>query len=90
MKDHSSQSIHSGLTCRDITDRVSEYLDDCVPLLTKIRVGLHLASCSDCRTYVRHTLLVRDTLTCLPKPSPSPVNRLRLHRYFSLLHSSPS
>lgn len=90
MKDRPSQWIHSGLTCRDVTDRVSEYLDDRLPMLTKIRVGLHLASCADCRTYVTHIMLVRDTLARLPKPAPSLINPLRLPRHFSLLHGSPS
>lgn len=88
MKDHPSQWIQSGLTCRDVTDRVSEYLDDRLPILTTIRIGLHLASCADCRTYVSHIVLVRDTLTGLPKLAPSPINRLRLRRHFSLLHGS--
>jgi hypothetical protein len=39
MKDHPSQWIHSRLTCRDVTDRASEYLDDRLPVLTNVRVG---------------------------------------------------
>jgi predicted anti-sigma-YlaC factor YlaD len=70
MKDHPSQWIHSGLTCRDVTDRASEYLDDRLPILTKVRVGLHLASCAHCRTYVKQI-------------DPSPVNRLRLRQQFA-------
>jgi predicted anti-sigma-YlaC factor YlaD len=53
MKDHPSQWIHSGLTCRDFTDRASEYLDDQLPILAKVRVGLHLASCTHCRSYIK-------------------------------------
>lgn len=90
MKDHPSQWIHSGLTCRDVTDRSSEYLDDRLPMLTKVRVGLHLASCAHCRTYVKQLLLVRDTLASLPKPYPSPIQRLRLRQHFSALHDGAS
>jgi predicted anti-sigma-YlaC factor YlaD len=90
MKDHPSQWIRSGLTCHEVTDRVSEYLDDRLPMLTIIRVWLHLASCADCRTYVSHIVLIRDTLTCLPTSAPSPINRLRLHRHFSARYGQSS
>lgn len=90
MKDHPSQWIRSGLTCRDLTGLVSKYLDDRLQILTKIRIGLHLASCADCRTYVSHIMLVRDTLTCLPRSAPSPINRLRLHRQFSARYGQSS
>lgn len=90
MKDHPSQWIHSGLACREVTDRVSEYLDDRIPMLTKIRVALHFASCADCRTYVIQIVLVRDTLIRLPKPAPSPINRLNLRRHFSARYGQSS
>ncbi len=90
MKDHPSQWIQSGLTCRDVTDRTSEYLDNRLPILTNVRVGLHLASCSHCRTYVQQLALVRETMASLPKLLPSPIHRLRLRRHFSLLHGSTS
>ncbi len=86
MKDHSSQRIHSGLTCGDLTDRASEYLDDRLPILTKVRFGLHLASCVDCRTYVKQIDLVSSALRNLPKLYPSPVNRLRLRQQFAAHH----
>ena len=87
MKDHPSQWIASGLTCRDVTDQTTDYLSDRLPLLKKIRVGLHLASCSPCRTYVRQIVLVRDALALLPRRLPSPENRLRLRQHFAAAHS---
>ena len=83
MKDHPSQWIRSGLTCRELTGLVSKYLDDRLAILTKIRIGLHLVSCADCRTYVSHIVLVRDTLTGLPKLAPSPHQSPSLGRHFS-------
>lgn len=80
MKDHPSRWIHSGLTCRDVTDRASEYLDGRAPMLTRIRVGLHLAFCAHCRAYAKQIGLVRETLALFPKQAPSPVNRLRLRQ----------
>ena len=87
MKDDPSQWIHSGLSCRDVTDRASEYLDDRLPILTNVRVGLHLASCAHCRTYMKQIGLVRETLALFPKQAPLPVNRLRLRQHFAASHS---
>ena len=86
MKDHPTQWIHSGLTCRDLTDRASEYLNDRLPSLTKVRVGLHLASCAHCRAYVQQINLVSSVLRSLPKLYPSPVNRLSLRQQFAADH----
>lgn len=88
MKDHPSQWIVSGLTCRAVTDRTSDYLDERLPILTKLRVALHLASCADCRVYVKQIALVRDAMAHISKPRPSPINRLRLRRHFAQCHAS--
>jgi len=88
MKDHPSQWIASGFSCREIAERTSEYLDDAPPFLVKIRVGLHLASCANCRAYVRQIALVRDTAALLPKRVPSPIHRLRLRRRFARCYAS--
>jgi len=88
MKDHPSQWIHSGLTCRNLTNQASEYLDDRLPILTKVRVGLHLASCAHCRTYVKQIDLVSSALRNLPKLYPSPVNRLCLRQQFVASHTN--
>ncbi len=82
MKDHPSQWIDSGLTCRDIAERTSEYLDDRLSLLTKVRNGLHLASCSHCRTYMKQIALLCEAAARLPKQYPSPIQRLQLRRHF--------
>jgi predicted anti-sigma-YlaC factor YlaD len=83
MKDHPSQWIRSGLTCCDVTDRACEYLDDHLPILTKVLVGLHLSSCAGCRAYMQQIDLVSSALRSLPKLYPSPVNRIRLRWQFA-------
>lgn len=83
MKDHSSQWIHSGLTCRDVAEWATDYLEDRLPALTAILIGLHLTSCADCRFYVMQIGLVSSALRSLPKLYPSPVNRLRLSKRFA-------
>ena len=88
MKDHPSQWIPSGLTCRDVTDRASEYLDDRLPILTKVRVGLHLASCAHCRAYMKQIDLVSSALRSLPKVYPSSLDRLCLRQRFAVRHAN--
>lgn len=87
MKDHPSPWIDSGLTCRDITNRATDYLEDRLSTFTKERVGFHLESCAGCRAYVAQLSLVRDTLKLLPKQVPSPIDRFRLLRHFGAFHS---
>jgi predicted anti-sigma-YlaC factor YlaD len=87
MKDYPAHWMTSGLTCHDVTDRTSEYLDDRLPIMTKVRVCLHLASCADCRAYVKQIELVRDAVSMLPKRLPWPIVRLRLRQHFSFCHA---
>lgn len=82
MKDHASK----GLTCWDVTDRASEYLDDQLPILAKVQVGLHLASCAHCRSYIKQIDLVSSALRSFPKLYPALVNRLNLRQQFAARH----
>jgi predicted anti-sigma-YlaC factor YlaD len=86
MKDRLSQWIHSSLTCRNVAGLASEYLDDSLPMLTKVRIGLHLASCADCRTYMKQMALLCEAAPGLPKQYPSPIARLRLRQHFASCH----
>ena len=90
MKDYPLHWVQRELTCRNVTDRASEHLAGCLPITTNIRVGLHLASCAGCRTYVAQIGLVSSALRNLPKLYPSPVNRLCLRRQFAALRGSPA
>jgi anti-sigma factor RsiW len=90
MKDQPSQWTRTGLSCREVTDRASEYLDDRLLSLTKIQVVLHLVSCAHCRAYVKQIDLISAALRSLPTLSPSTVNRLRLRRRFAARHGSPT
>ena len=87
MKDHPSTWIASGLTCREIAARASDYLEERLAILTDLRVAVHLASCVGCRTYCAHIALIRGAMTQLPPMYPSPINRLRLRRRFAARHS---
>ena len=88
MKDQPLQWNHSGLMCRDVAERTTDYLEDRLPVFTKICVGLHVASCADCRSYVVQMGLVSSALRSLPKLYPSPLNRLRLSQRFAERHAN--
>ena len=88
MKDDTSQWTRRGLSCRDVTDRASEYLDGRLLSLTKVQVVLHLASCAYCRVYVKQIDLISSALRSLPRLPPSTVNRLRLRQRFAAGHGS--
>jgi len=88
MKDHPSQWITSRLTCRDVTNRASVYLDDHLPIPNNVLVGLHLASCVHCRAYMKQIDLVSSALRSLPKLYPSPLNRFRLSERFVAQHAN--
>jgi predicted anti-sigma-YlaC factor YlaD len=90
MKDYPSHGVASGLTCQDVTEGTSEFLDDRLPLIRKVRMSLHLASCVHCRTYIQQIALLSETSRLLPQAVPSPFNRLRLRRHFLSLHGCAS
>lgn len=88
MKVYPSQWIYNGLTCRDVTDRASEYLDNRISILNKVRIGLHLEFCVHCRVYVKQVGLVSSALRSLPKVYPSTLNRLCLRQRFAARHAN--
>lgn len=88
MKDHPpTQGVDSGVTCREIADRATDYLEERLPIFTRAKIELHLASCSGCHDYVTQISLVKDTMALLSKQSPSPIKRLRLRELFVASHS---
>jgi len=40
------------LSCREVVDLLSDYLDGSLPRRTRDRVEAHLATCPDCTAYV--------------------------------------
>ena len=40
------------MSCRDLVELVTDYLDDALPAAQRARFDAHLAECEDCATYV--------------------------------------
>ena len=89
MKDRPSQWTSNRLTCRDVTDRASEYLDDRLVGLTKVLVDMHLVSCTHCRVYMKQIDLISAALKSFPAPYASLLNGLCLRPQFAARYDSP-
>jgi hypothetical protein len=64
------------LSCKDVTQLLSEAMDRSLPLGKRIGVRLHLLICKFCARYERQLLLIRETVRRLAamedKPKGSP------------------
>ena len=70
------------MTCRQLVELVSDYLEDRLSAEERMRFEGHLALCEDCREYVEQ---MRDTLRALgllPEESVSSTARDRLLEAF--------
>ena len=47
-----SAAIPSELTCRELVELVTEYLEDRLPLAEKTWFELHVCTCTGCRVYL--------------------------------------
>ena len=59
------------LTCREITELVTDHLEGRLSLLQRLRFQLHLGMCRHCRAYLRQmkaTIRALDRLAVEPVP----------------------
>lgn len=50
------------LSCRDVTQLISESMDRSLPLGKRIGMRVHLLMCKFCARYERQLLLIRETM----------------------------
>lgn len=50
------------LSCRDVTQLISESMDTSLPIGKRIGMRLHLLMCKFCTRYERQLLLIRETV----------------------------
>ena len=77
------------ITCREVAEWASAYLDAHADDATQVRMALHLAACAGCEAYVTQLATVRDLLGRLPSPAAEPTLRDRLRRAFSARQTPP-
>lgn len=58
------------LTCREITELVTDHLEGRLSLLQRVRFQLHLGMCRHCRAYLRQ---MKATIRVLARLSLEPV-----------------
>lgn len=57
------------LTCREIANKVTDYLDDSVSTMTKMEFKLHVLMCKNCRIHLKKMLTLINSLEHLPGES---------------------
>ncbi len=70
------------ITCQEVVQWASAYLDEHVGDDRKRQIVLHLAICAGCETYVKQIATVRDTIGLLSKTVKQPSNSQQLRQAF--------
>ncbi len=83
MAQEAEQPTLSEITCREIAQWASAYLDEHVGDERKRQIAMHLAICAGCETYVKQIAKVRDVVGLLPKTVEEPSNSHRLCQAFA-------
>jgi predicted anti-sigma-YlaC factor YlaD len=71
------------ITCREVVECTTTYLEHYVRDAVRVSVESHLASCAGCRAYVDQIASVREALKVLPGPVMRSAQRDRLRRAFA-------
>ncbi len=66
------------LTCRELTELVTEYLEGKLSIGQRLRFEMHIGLCRHCRAYLRQMKQTVQTLGKLPEESvpPEAINQL--------------
>jgi predicted anti-sigma-YlaC factor YlaD len=72
------------LTCIEVTEAITDYLEGTLSFVDRIRFQMHLGLCRGCRRYLRQMRLTCRTLHTLPlAPMPPEVRDELLQRFRS-------
>lgn len=70
------------LSCRQLTELVTDYLEGKMSLGDRMRFQMHLGMCKHCRAYLQQMKLTLQTLGTLPaEPMPDRVRAELLQRF---------
>lgn len=70
------------LTCKQITELVTAYAEGQLGVMDRVRFRLHIATCPNCRSYVRQLQATARALGALPPPELPPELEAELMRRF--------
>ncbi len=70
------------LTCKEITELVTDFLEGRLSLVQRLRFQFHLGMCRHCRAYLRQMRITVRALGLLPsEPAPPEVSEELLRRF---------
>jgi len=70
------------LTCQELTELITDYLEDAMPAAERARFDEHLSNCPYCRAYLQQMRMTIGTLGRLtPDSIPRPVQDELLRRF---------
>lgn len=70
------------LTCRELTELITDYLEGRLPIMQRLRFRFHIAMCRPCLAYLRQMKIAIRTLGKLPEEGPPPAVREEFLRRF--------
>lgn len=76
------------LSCKEITELVTDYVEGRMSLADRIRFQMHVGMCKHCRAYLRQMKVTVETLGHLPdEPMPEDV-RDEMRKRFADWHAA--
>ena len=74
--------LRAGLTCREVVELVTRYLDGALSRRDRRRFEAHIAACDGCTAYLEQMRMTIEALGRVPESSISPAAREDLVRAF--------
>ncbi len=78
--------IDRGVTCKELVELVTDYLEGDLPPSERVRFELHISICEDCTTYLDQMRATIAAVGRLPAESIPPTSRDELLRAFRDWH----
>ena len=79
------------LTCQQLTEIVSDYVERRMSLWERLRIQMHLGMCGSCRAYLRQVKITVRTVGEMPKePIPEDIRAELMDRFRGLRPESGS
>lgn len=72
MTEHNTDESAREITCQEVAEWISAYLDAHAGEDRNVRIALHLAGCAGCEAYVEQIASVRDLVGSLPETAMIP------------------
>jgi anti-sigma factor RsiW len=82
VKDKAGLMTNNELTCKELVEIVTEYLEGTLPEPDRLRFEAHLGSCSGCTNYLQQMQQTIHTLGTLTEETIAPQTRAELLQIF--------